>query len=285
MRDRLVAFVGAFVLVAILPGWANAATASVPVLHGDQTFSAATMAARMIVTVPAPIRLPGKSDCFLSRTAKFTGTARQASVFLTSLPISPDSAIIWISKVTLSGESRTYDSMCTSTQVPAGRYVLQYVHTPGTSRVRLTLPGLAGVGTLHVNQRDDSVMAELPSVLSSPADSATSTWGTRRELATQGSVFTLGVIAAGSSDRGADSQGDCLLSQELAAVPDAVAYAPGCPGGESGSRFGFTGIETWQATLTSNIPAGSYGAGYWFIGTPTHRPLGAVSVWLTNLAA
>ncbi|MCW2759804.1 MAG: hypothetical protein JWR85_5, partial [Marmoricola sp.] len=35
-------------------------------------------------------------------------------------------------------------------------------------------------------------------------------------------------------------------------------------------------------TITSNLPPGSYGAGFWYAGTPTSKPLGAISVWLTN---
>lgn len=47
---------------------------------------------------------------------------------------------------------------------------------------------------------------------------------------------------------------------------------------------GNTGTSTWSATLTSNIAAGTYGAGFWYVTTPTALPLGATSVWLTNLA-
>jgi hypothetical protein len=253
-------------------------------LHGVQTLVAAAESVRTVVTLPRPVRLPGKADCLLSDRARFSGSARQAAVFLTTMPLTPDSQIIMIAGFTLGGRAGRYDTECLSTKIPAGQYLLQYVHTPGTSRVRLTLPGLSGRGTLTVRGTDESVIAELPTVLSGPADPATHAWGTRRTLASRGSVMTLGLIEAGSSDGGYDAQGTCLTEPHMAAVPDAVQYAPGCPLGGTGASNGFTGLYTWEMTIKSNIPAASYGAGYWFLGTPTHQPRGAVSVWLTNLS-
>ena len=282
---RRLAVCVALVAALIASGAARAGSPTAARLFGAETLSAGPNAGRAIVTLPRNVQLPGHADCLLSREAHFSGTALEAAVVLTSLPLNANSRIIWIAHVTLSGQVRTYDSECLSTGISAGRYLLQYLHSPGTSTVHLTLPGLTGSGALRITQADSSVIEALPSVLSTPANSATQSWGSRHSLTAPGSVLTLGVIMAGLSNRGADTQGDCLLSPGTPVLPDPLAYAPGCPAGSSGSSQGLTGTETWQATLTSNIPAGSYGAGYWFLGTPTHHPLGAVSLWLTNLTA
>jgi hypothetical protein len=252
-------------------------------LHGRQTLVGHRTATRAVVSVPQAVRLPGHANCLLSDTAVFSGTAQQAAVFLTSLPLTPDSSIIWIAHVTLEGRRKAADSECLSTRIPAGRYLLQYLHTPGTSSVRLTLPGLPGTGTLALSKSDASVIEQLPPVIDGPADPATKTWGTRRGLAARGSILSLGVIEAGGTDKGYALEGDCVTGTETEALPDAVVYGPGCPSGSSGIGYGFTGQETWQATVSSNLAAGSYAVGYWMVGSPTHQPLGAISVWLTNL--
>jgi hypothetical protein len=283
---RFVALVVGLSMALGLPLPAGASSTASIELHAHQvvTSANATDASRSNVRLVTSIHLPGNADCLLSRTATFSGTAQQAAVILTSLPLSANSRVVWIVHATLGGQRHNYDSECLSNDIPAGQYLLQYTHSPGTSRVQLNLPGLSGSGTLTPKQLDGTHIAALPSVLRTPASSATYSWGTRRTLPTLGSVLTLGVIAAGLSNQGIDAQGDCLLSPDTAVLPDQLAYAPGCPLGSSGMSDGFTGSETWQATLTSNIPAGSYGTGYWFVGTPTHHPLGAISVWITNLA-
>jgi hypothetical protein len=267
-----------------LPTWASTTHPVDLTLHARQTIVGGRGATRAIVTIPAPVRLPGHSNCLLSDTAVFSGTAQQAAVFLTGSPLRPDGPQIWITSFTLGGQRGRYDSECLSTQIPPGRYLLQYVHSPGTSSVRLTFPGLRGTGTLRATGRDASVITQLPAVTDTPARPSTATWGTRRTLADRGSVLTLGALDTGLVGAGFRHQGDCLLGPELRLLPDAVAYAPECPLGGSGSLYGTTGDgETWQATMTSGLAPGSYGAGHWFAGTPTYRPLGAVSVWLTNL--
>jgi hypothetical protein len=283
---RLAAVAAGLSLVLATPQLARAGRTASADLHTHQIIVSAAdrEASHGTVRLATSIRLPGRADCLLSRTAAFSGTAQQAAVILTSLPVTANSRIVWIVHTTLSQQASNFDSECLSTEIPAGNYLLQYLHSPGTSRVQLNLPGLAGNGLLMPPHPDRSHIEALPSVLSTPASSATYSWGTRRTLATQGSVLTLGVIDAGISSQGLDAQGDCLLSADTAALPDPLAYAPGCPLGSSGISDGFTGTETWQATITSNIPAGSYGAGYWFLGTPTHHPRGAVSLWITNLA-
>ena len=257
-------------------------------LFGVEEILGVGSASRGVVDLTSNVTLPGQANCALSDGAEFTGTASQAGVFLTQLPLSPESRIVWIVKVTVAGHVRTYDSECLSTSLPKGKYLMQLVHTAGTSQVRLKLPGLPGRGGVRLSGPDRSAVASLPEVTPSATDPltdpATASWGAHAQLRGQGSVLTLGVIAGGLSDRGVDTQGDCLVSGTENTLPDPVAFAPGCPLGGSGISYGSSGIENWQATLTSNLAPGRYGAGYWFVGTPTHSPWGATTFWLANLS-
>lgn len=266
----------------LAPG-AHADRAMIPTLHGLQTISSAQPASRTEVIVPNTVHLPGNNTCLLSDTARFTGTAKHAALFLTSLPLRPDSRVIWLAHATWPTGTRSFDNECLATAIPEGHYLLQYVHTPGTSSVTLRLPGLSGAGALTPTGQDRSLIRELPRILPSAADPAVDSWGARDDLHGRGSVLNLGAVQGALTDSGAGVIGDCLLGSDGSALPDPVAYAPGCPAGGSGISSGFTGKETWSATLSGNLSPGSWGAGFWFAGTPTHTSLGAVSVWLTNL--
>lgn len=282
---HVMALAGVLLATAPMQLVARAAPAgTAPHLKATQTIVSSAASSRAIVELKRSVILPGNNECLLSDRARFQGTAKQAAVVLTALPQSSQSRIVWLAHVTLAGQQRTYDSECQSTSIPAGRYLLEYVHTPGSSSLTLTLPGLEGRGELRLTQPDRATASQLPAVVQSTVDAATASWGARRVLTGRGSVLTLGVLTEGLTARGAAIQGDCLRPPDEADLPDAIAYAPSCPAGGSGSSHGFTGHETWQATLTSNLAPGSYGAGYWFVGTPTHRPLGAVTFWLPNLS-
>jgi hypothetical protein len=261
---------------------ASSGPPSVPRLAGTHTFASGPAATRAVVTVPAKVTVPG-GGCALSTAAVFSGTARAAGLFFTSLPLNPDSRTVWLAQaVGADGKRRLADSECVGGDIPAGRYLVQHVHTPGTSTWTIRIPGLKGTARTVMRDRDASVIEELPAVLDGPASPSAHSWGARRDLAARGAVFTLGMLAGALSDQGQAVFGDCLLNEAAAALPDQVEYAPGCPAGGSGTSQGSVGIETWAATITSNLPPGSYGAGFWYAGTPTSKPLGAISVWLTN---
>lgn len=261
---------------------AAAGSSAAPRLAGSHTFVGRSAATRTVVTVPARITVPG-GECALSSAAVFSGTARASALFLTSLPLNPDSRIVWLAQsVGADGKRRLADSECVGSDIPAGRYLVQHVHSSGTSTWTVRFPGLKGTARTSMRDRDASLIEELPAVLNGPASPSTHSWGTRRDLAARGAVFTLGMLAGELSEQGQAVFGDCLLDDGAASLPDQVAYAPGCPAGGSGIGQGSVGIETWAATITSNLPAGSYGAGFWYAGTPTSKPLGAISVWLTN---
>jgi hypothetical protein len=283
----------ATVVVVLASGTATAGSrqAKAFVLAGVETVVGAGGAERAVVTVPKAVVVPADvtaAGCSLSRSVTFTGSAQQSLLFLTSLPLRANSTVTWVAHLKLGASTQTLDSACMGATLPAGRYLLQYVHSPGTSAMTLTFPGLGGTSRLTPSTRDASRVLTLPPVLDTAGSPSTYTWGARRSLVARGSVLTLGAIKAASP--GADERvgygvrGDCLLGDSAAALPDQVAYAPGCPAGGSGTVYGNTGISSWEATLTSNLTPGSYGAGFWYATTPTTSPLGAVSVWLTNLA-
>jgi hypothetical protein len=254
---------------------------AVPRLAGAHTFSGGPGSAQAVVTISTKISVP--EGCALSSASVFSGTAAAAGLFLTSLPLNPDSRTVWITQtVGADGKRRLAESECVGGEIPPGRYLVQHVHTTGTSTWRLRFPGLKGNAWTRMTNPDASAIEELPAVLDGPASPSAHSWGTRRDLPGRGSVFTLGMLAGGLSDQGQAVFGDCLLDAAAAALPDEVAYAPGCPAGGSGLGQGSVGKETWAATITSNLPPGSYGAGFWYAGTPTSEPLGAISVWLTN---
>ncbi|MCW2673471.1 MAG: hypothetical protein JWP14_2060 [Frankiales bacterium] len=279
------------VLLLALPLISASASGSVTVLAGTQTITGRAMAAsRSVVTLTKPVVIPADATaagCALSGSVRVVGTAAQSLLFLTPMPLSPESTVTWIAHVRLGSTVETVDSACNGITLKPGRYLLQYVHSPGTSTMTLKLPGLSGSARLTPQAPDASQIATLPSVLDTPASPATYAWGTRRTLTAQGSILTLGAIRAaapGLDERaGYGARGDCLVDEAAAGLPDQLAYAPGCPAGGSGLIYGNTGISTWAATLTGNLAPGSYGAGFWYLTTPTTTPLGAVSVWLTNL--
>lgn len=253
---------------------------------GPQTLGETTIVStsgpsgRAVVTIPTDVRLGGGPQCALSKSLVATGTARHSFVLLTRLPANADSRVVWLGSTSLGGLRRSYDSECLSAAIPAGRYLLQHVHTPGTSTMRFRLPGLRGTARI-ATAPDDATARELPPVFATAAEPAAYSWGAREVLRGRGSVLTLGTFS-GVAQPGTVVAGDCLLGEDAAALPDPVAYAPGCPVGSSGTYQGTSGTETWTATLTSNLPPGSYGAGYWYAGTPTHKANGAVAVWLPN---
>lgn len=288
---RLIAMVAAFLALASGTVVAAAERGAVPSLAGVQTLVGSPVgSARAVVVINKPVVIPADvtaEGCSLSRSVRFAGSAQQSLLFLTSLPLTPESTITWIAHVRLGSSTQTLDSACLGTTLAPGRYLLQYVHSPGTSVITLRLPGLGGKSRLLPAGRDASQVAALPPVLATAASPSTYAWGTRRSLPSQGSVLTVGAIKAAAP--GVDEQvgygvrGDCLLNGSAAALPDELAYAPGCPAGGTGTAYGNTGTSSWTATFTSNISADSYGAGFWYATTPTSSPLGAVSVWLTNL--
>jgi hypothetical protein len=280
--------------VALAAGTATAGTvqAKTPALAGIQTVTGTgATAERAVVTLAKPVVIPADvtaAGCALSRSVTYKGSAQQSLLFLTSLPLRADSTITWVAHLKLGTSTQTLDSACTGTTLTAGRYLLQYVHSPGASAMTLRFPGLSGTSRLIPSMADASQVSTLPSVLDTAGSPSTYAWGARRTLRARGSVLTVGAIKAASpgiDERvGYGLRGDCLVDDSAAVLPDQVAYAPGCPAGGSGSVYGNTGISTWEATVTSNIGPGSYGAGFWYVTTPTTSPLGAVSVWLTNLS-
>jgi hypothetical protein len=268
---------------AAMPSAATSA-ADEPVLTGRTTFVGVAQASREFVSLPSPVTVgPG---CLLAESAVFAGSARHTAIFLTQVPLTPDSPIHWVVRTTgADGKARVADSTCASgATLASGRYLLQHVHTPGSSEISLDLPGLEGQSEIAIRGADPSRMEALPVVLDTAGRSATYAWGARHDLVSQGSVLTIGMLAGGASDRGQGAFGDCLLNDSMSSLPDPVAYAPGCPAGSSGTGQGAVGTETWQATITSNLRPGSYGAGFWYATTPTSKPLGAASVWLSNLS-
>jgi hypothetical protein len=294
MRARHLIAISA-ALVAVASGSASAATgrSADPALSNAQTIVGSTgSSTRAVVSITKPVVIPADvtaAGCSLSRSVRVVGSAQQSLLFLTSLPLTPNSTITWVAHVRLGSSTQTVDSACLGTTLPAGRYLLQYVHSPGTSEMTLRLPGLKGASRLKPAGRDGSQIAALPPVLATAASPSTYAWGTRRSLPTRGSVLTVGAIKAAAPGAyewiGYGARGDCLLDSSAAALPDHVAYAPGCPAGGSGTAYGNTGTSSWTATLTSNLPPDSYGAGFWYVTTPTTTPLGAVSVWLTNFSS
>jgi hypothetical protein len=264
-------------------GAASAApdAAAAPRLAGAHTFSGGPGSAQAVVTVPAKIAVP--DGCVLSSAAVFSGTASASALFFTSLPLTADSRTVWLAQsVGADGKRRLADSECVGGDIAPGRYLVQHVHTSGTSTWKLRVPGLKGKAATRMTRADPSLIEALPEVLDGPASPSAHSWGIRRDLPGRGSVFTIGMLAGDLSDQGQAAFGDCLVDESAAALPDQAAYAPGCPAGGSGTGAGAVGKETWSATITSNLPPGSYGAGFWYAGTPTSKPLGAVSVWLAN---
>lgn len=289
---RLMVVAAASVALAAGPANAGTAQAKTPALAGIQTVAGAGAAAgRAVVTLAKPVVIPADvtaAGCSLSRSVTFTGSAQESLLFLTSLPLRADSTITWVAHLKLGTSTQTLDSACTGTTLTPGRYLLQYVHSPGTSAMTLRFPGLRGTSRLIPSMTDASQVTALPPVLDTAGSPSTYAWGTRRSLPARGSVLTVGAIKAaapGIDERvGYGVRGDCLVDDSAAVLPDQVAYAPGCAAGGSGTVYGNTGRSTWEATVTSNLGPGSYGAGFWYVTTPTTSPLGAVSVWLTNFA-
>lgn len=281
------ALVVAASLAALVGTPATASSGAVPKAAGLTTFTSSASAARGYVDIPQRVVLPTSSrGCPLSQALRFTGTAEQNLLVLTRTPLSPASKVIWVAHLRMGDVRRTYDSECLSSSIAAGRYLVQYLHSPGTSRMQLRFLGLRGESRVIAGRPDGSRLRALPVVSPTVAEPATLSWGARESLAKRGSVLTVGSFAAAAaSNQGQAAFGDCLRDATEAALPDVIAYLPGCPAGETGAATGPSGVESWNATLTSNLAAGSYGAGFWYLGTPTHRPLGAVSAWLTNLTA
>lgn len=279
------ALLAAAAVFAAVAGAAAASAAPTPAgaqrLAGTHSFSGGPSSTQAVVTIPA--RVAVQEGCVLSSAAVFSGTATASALFFTSLPLTADSRNVWLAQaVGADGKRRLADSECVGGDIAPGRYLVQHVHTAGTSTWTLRIPGLKGRAATRMTRLDPSLIEMLPAVLDGVASPSAHTWGTRRDLPARGSVFTLGMLAGDLSERGQAVFGDCLLNESGGTLPDQAAYAPGCPAGGSGTGMGAVGKETWSATITSNLPPGSYGAGFWYAGTPTSKPLGAVSVWLAN---
>lgn len=270
----------ALAALAVMPT-AEAATAPRgPAIAGVTTFTARTPVSRTVVEVPRPVAFSG--SCFPESAVSVTGSAEQVMLVLIQRG-TKGAGLAYFGRFPRREGSRTFSSMCGSPSVlAAGTYDVVLLRSAGTARVtlRTSLPGRAAFTPTHGSR---AVIASLDTAFATDDASGTvvGSNGAQHVLAGRGLIVDAGWVQNGKT-ADLQSAGDCIVSQTPAAVPDDVAYAPGCPAGDSGSSIpGPAGAgQQYIGGSLSNIPTGPYADSVYYVNAGVVSSAGGVAAWI-----
>lgn len=165
--------------------------------------------------------------------------------------------------------------------LPSGFYRLYLVTDGAPISYRFKIDGLPGTTELVASDRLGASIRTLRPIPGTGPDTSLFASGEYETVSTETGIGFLGMWALGTSHT-ATGFGSCYRYQQNPQLPREIAFAPGCPAGDSHPRVHHQGISEAKGgfALTSVNYTLPSGIGGWYSSAAEINSSGAVGLWL-----